>query len=490
MTLSFLKKKELEQVSSKYINFIIAICLLIIAVAVNNIYELRSHSHYNVLISFFNNQRILVEDYSKNILLIQSFKSEERLDYIRNLEDKMLASNKTILNGGTYKTHKKKLKYIIPKSLNSSIRNSLIKQHRLLLEYIKFAKGIIKDPNDQYNTNQFLKMGDKISTNIEESLYLIEIHQQEKLNNSVFLESILLLNFLFFSLLVLAQILMINRDLENKNMLLNEKKKELKQLNDHLEETIKERTAFAEDKAKKLEESNKELEQFAFITSHDLQEPLRKIISFGDLLTTKYNNNLDEKGKSYIEYMTNAASRMRSLIQDVLELSRVSTKDQHIEEVNLNHIINEIISDMDLIIKEKKAQIIFQDLPTITGDKRQIYLLIQNLISNSIKYRKKDTSPIIHIHSRIKSNNEIELTVADNGIGFDKQQAEKIFIMFQRLHAKEEYEGTGIGLAICKKIASRHGGEIFASSEKDQGATFTVRLPCQIKKGSHYVNNS
>ena len=238
-------------------------------------------------------------------------------------------------------------------------------------------------------------------------------------------------------------------------------------------ETLKQKTL-------ELEHSNQELEQFAYVTSHDLQEPLRKIISFGDLLKREYSNAIDEKGKNYIRRMDNAAIRMKQLIESILELSRISRNMVAYEKVNLNNLIREIKLDLEIEISKTKATIQTNSLPSIIGEKIQFKQLFQNLISNALKYQKQDINPEIFIDSTITENKFLEIIVRDNGIGFDEKYINKIFKPFQRLHTRDEYEGSGMGLTICQKIVLLYNGNITAKSAPGKGTTFVINLPSNI----------
>jgi two-component system sensor kinase FixL len=235
-----------------------------------------------------------------------------------------------------------------------------------------------------------------------------------------------------------------------------------------------------------LERSNRELQDFAYVSSHDLQEPLRKIQAFGDRILKKENENLSEQGQEYLQRMLNASSRMQTLINDLLSFSRVTTKARPFQQVDLNVIVAEVLSDLEILIEQKEAIINHSDLPTIEGDHTQIRQLLQNLIHNAIKFSREGVKPQIDIRTRTINNNKhltsppgdelVELSIADNGIGFDTKYLDRIFHIFQRLSG-HKYEGSGIGLAICKKIANRHGGSISATSEVGRGSTFTICLP-------------
>ncbi|MFO7958622.1 MAG: ATP-binding protein [Candidatus Brocadiia bacterium] len=230
-----------------------------------------------------------------------------------------------------------------------------------------------------------------------------------------------------------------------------------------------------------LERSNRELEQFAYVASHDLQEPLRKIRAFGDRLETRCGDALPPKGQDYLDRMVNAAERMSKLINDLLALSRVTTRGKPFIPVDLGKVTREVLSDLEARIEEVDGRVEVDGLPTIHADPTQMRQLLQNLISNALKFHREGVPPVVRVQAEVvpdPDNGEVcRLTVEDNGIGFDEQHADRIFGVFQRLHARGEYKGTGIGLAVCRKIAERHGGRITARSRPGEGATFTVTLP-------------
>jgi two-component system sensor kinase FixL len=234
-----------------------------------------------------------------------------------------------------------------------------------------------------------------------------------------------------------------------------------------------------------LERSNAELQNFASVASHDLQEPLRKIQAFGDRLKAKCSDALGEQGRDYLARMQNAAGRMQTLIQDLLKLSRVTSRAQPFERCDLAEILSQVLNDLEVAIEQKGAKIEAGPLPTIDADPVQMRQLFQNLVANALKFQRPGEKPEVSISARILESRErlatgeqvCQIHVTDNGIGFDAQFAEQIFVVFQRLHTREEYEGTGIGLAVCRKITDRHSGSIVAKSEPGQGATFVITLP-------------
>lgn len=238
----------------------------------------------------------------------------------------------------------------------------------------------------------------------------------------------------------------------------------------------------------RLKQSNRELQDFASVASHDLQEPLRKIQAFGDLLTSECGHCLPETGQQYLQRMQNAAARMQTLINDLLAFARVTTKAQPFVPVNLATIAQEVLSDLEVQIQRVGGQVDVGSLPTIDADPLQMRQLLQNLISNSLKFHHPDVQPLITLQAQTLKQQDAsngkasvsevcQIRVSDNGIGFEEKYLDRIFTVFQRLHYRNEYEGTGVGLAICRKIAERHGGSITATSKLGEGATFIVILP-------------
>lgn len=227
-------------------------------------------------------------------------------------------------------------------------------------------------------------------------------------------------------------------------------------------------------KSKELERSNEELQKFAYVASHDLQEPLRMVSSYTQLLEKRYSANLDESAKEYIHYAVEGANRMQRLIKDLLEYSRVSTKMKPFEKVDCNKIIDDVKFNLQRIIEEKGAIIETQDLPVVMGDEGQLMRLFQNLIGNAIKF-VADKPPYVSIICE-EEPEKWKFSVIDNGIGIDEQYSERIFVIFQRLHAKEDFEGSGMGLAISKRIVERHKGEIWFEKNPEGGTRFIFTI--------------
>jgi signal transduction histidine kinase/CHASE3 domain sensor protein len=242
-----------------------------------------------------------------------------------------------------------------------------------------------------------------------------------------------------------------------------------------------------------LQRSNQDLEQFAFVASHDLQEPLRKIRAFGDRLSTKFHSALDTTGQDYIARMQSAAARMQSLIQDILAFSQVSRNVEAYENLNMRRLIDEVVDDLGAQMRREHGTVRIGSLPNLNGDRAQIKRLFQNLVSNGLKFHKPQEKPVVELSGRMLKGMQVweefgkpgaaaeyaVISVKDNGIGFDEKYKDKIFNIFQRLHGRTEYEGTGIGLSICRKIVANHKGLILTKSEENVGSEFIVILPVE-----------
>ncbi|MGV7220765.1 MAG: ATP-binding protein [Nitrospinales bacterium] len=249
---------------------------------------------------------------------------------------------------------------------------------------------------------------------------------------------------------------------------------QVKNQNIMLEEAVFERT-------KQLHAINQELISFNFIASHDLQEPLRKIITFNDRLQLELDGNLSEKGEYYIDRMRLSAMRLQALVDDLLKFSRLESGGSDFEQLDVGNVLNEVVDDLEIQIEKTNAVIKIGSMPIINADRSQLRQLFQNLITNSLKYCQADVSPIISIESFNVEKGFLEIIIEDNGIGIDEKYSELIFQPFKRLHQKDQYEGTGMGLFICRKIISRHGGKISLNSELGKGAKFKIILPRRQK---------
>lgn len=238
---------------------------------------------------------------------------------------------------------------------------------------------------------------------------------------------------------------------------------------------------------KALERSNRELEQFAYVASHDLQEPLHKIKAFSERLKTKFGTGLGDEGRDYLERILNASDRMQVLIDNLLNLSRVTTKVEPFTSVDLAKVTQEVLSDLEAQVEQTRARVDIGELPTIEADPLQMRQLLQNLISNALKFHRPQETPAVKVFSRASLEQRVipglgsvalvDIVVQDNGLGFDEKYLDRLFQPFQRLHSRGEFAGTGIGLAICHRIVGRHGGHIMARSAPGQGATFIATLP-------------
>jgi two-component system CheB/CheR fusion protein len=236
--------------------------------------------------------------------------------------------------------------------------------------------------------------------------------------------------------------------------------------------------------------SNRELDQFTYIASHDLQEPLRKIMTFTERFQNKYQSTVPEEGKIFLDKVVNASWRMSRLIDELLRFSRMTRGGQKFSDTDLNEVVKDVMSDLEVLLTQKKAKVNIDRLPVIRAIPVQMTQLFSNLLSNALKFTAADKSPVIDIHCEKisgsalpenillrKDRDYFRITVEDNGIGFNQKYAEKVFIIFQRIHDKNIFSGNGIGLAICRKIVHNHEGEIFATAVENKGATFTVLLP-------------
>lgn len=286
-----------------------------------------------------------------------------------------------------------------------------------------------------------------------------------------------------------------NFELENRVL---SRTQQLEILNDNLRTEIKSRQQVQEKLENlniELERSNRELQDFAFVASHDLQEPLRKIQAFGDLLNTEFSKNLGSEGIDFVTRMQNAAQRMHVLINDLLAFSRVTTQAQPFVPIKLKNIVDEVINDLETRIKQNNGRVNIINLPEIEADPLQMRQLFQNLIANALKFHRSEIVPIVKVDSKYipkinhgsssdERTNSCQIIVSDNGIGFDEKYLDRIFTPFQRLHSRGEYEGTGMGLAVCRKIVERHGGNITAKSKIGEGSTFLITLPVRHSKGT------
>lgn len=251
---------------------------------------------------------------------------------------------------------------------------------------------------------------------------------------------------------------------------------------DELEENVRQRTRELEQRTRELERSNAELEQFAYVASHDLQEPLRMVASYTQLLQRRYRDKLDQDAIEFMDFAIDGARRMQDLISDLLEYSRVGTRGDRFAQVSTAKILDEVQANLRKLVEETGTEIKAGDLPDIVADERQMVQLFQNLLSNAIKFRGTE-SPRIFVGAE-KTEGEWLFQVQDNGIGIEEEYRERIFVVFQRLHGYSETSGTGIGLAVCKKIVDRHRGRIWVESEPAKGSTFCFTIPLTANQES------
>jgi signal transduction histidine kinase len=326
---------------------------------------------------------------------------------------------------------------------------------------------------------QIFELFSQIKAN-EQTMRNEQIQQLQKLQSEFKRNNIISI---ITSLLLVCGILVLARiNIKNNQKRQDEIEAQNLVLQAAVEERTKELSIFSEE----LSRSNRELEDFAFVASHDLQEPLRKIMAFGDRLSSQ-SDNLSDKQADYLVRMRGAASRMSTLISDLLEFSRVATRGKSFAQVDLNEVLANCIDDLNVLIEEAGAQIIMVEAPTLIADPTQMRQLFFNLLANGVKFSNKGDRPIVEIDiQQVAQPDSIEIEgldewycirIKDNGIGFEQEYAEKIFAPFQRLHSRESFKGTGIGLAICRRIVERHNGIIEAKGKVNEGAVFEVTLP-------------
>jgi signal transduction histidine kinase len=264
--------------------------------------------------------------------------------------------------------------------------------------------------------------------------------------------------------------LVVHREMQHRR----KAEEEVRKLNADLERKVAERTAELAERANDLERSNMELQQFAYVASHDLQEPLRTIASFTQLLAKRYSDKLDDKAREFIAFAVDGSKRMQTLINDLLSFSRVGTQGKPLVPVKADAVVDAVLKSLKRGIEESGAVITRDPLPVVLADELQLSQLMQNLIGNAIKFRR-EAAPKVHIGAE-RTATGWNISVRDNGIGVAPEHSERIFVIFQRLHTKTQYPGTGIGLAICKKIAERHGGRIWLEPTPGGGSTFTFSI--------------
>jgi signal transduction histidine kinase len=357
------------------------------------------------------------------------------------------------------------------------------------IEYVRAnnqpeAFDLVKSDKGYHLTIEILNLIERME--IKEHAF-IKKSRAEALGNQQFVLAILLLANAVGFCLALAAFYFSFRYSTRIQSLVNE----IESSNQILESKVNERTSELRRYSEELERSNKELEDFAFVASHDLQEPLRKIRAFGDRLQQNFSENLGEQGKDYLSRMHAASERMSKLIEDLLIFSRVTTRQREFAAVDLTSLLADVKSDLDFAISERNAVVTVEKMPVVPGDSSQLQQVFTNLISNSLKFSREGIAPEIQIFSEpvIEGSDDgeelakfVKIFVVDNGIGFDEQYKDRIFNLFQRLHGKTEFPGTGIGLAICRKIIENHNGKIDVTSTIGVETRFTIILPLYQSK--------
>jgi signal transduction histidine kinase len=373
------------------------------------------------------------------------------------------------------------------------LESAVASRIELLEEYIKRrdAQGVEAIVQSGRSAEGKLKMEavrSAVNEIAEDERALLKLRVAESnLSGQRTLLTFIVANTVLMGLLILVFFLTV-RDIRERRS--NQEK--LQAAHDRLEERVIERTAELNELNTELNRSNRELQDFAFVASHDLQEPLRKIQAFGDRLKTRHGPGLNDEALDYLSRMHGAAERMHTLINDLLTFSRVTTKAQPFVPTDLNEITRDVLNDLEVRLQDSGGRVEVGDLPIIDADALQMRQLFQNLIGNAVKFHRPDVPPIIRIHGTVFENSdsgeangesrELTLTFNDNGIGFDEKYLDRIFTPFQRLHGRNEYEGTGIGLAVCRKIVERHGGTLTARSTPGEGSTFIAVLPVNHEK--------
>ncbi|WP_213610979.1 sensor histidine kinase [Pseudoalteromonas sp.] len=390
---------------------------------------------------------------------------ESQIDYVRSLHSEIEGQAERIATLILLIENKiAELKNTVQLALNDK------EQHAMLILNTHKGRDLYREISEQVDDIQDRELLFKVSHFAK----LAQIKNEAKITFSI--------TAVTSALLIVGMFLLARLNLKNAAMY----RAELEMQNETLASKITERTQELTLYSDELSRSNRELEEFAFVASHDLQEPLRKIQAFSDRLESMFKDELGEKGTDYIARMKNAAQRMSNLINDLLAFSRVTTRGKDFTDTNLNSILNDILSDLEIAIYESGAQVFVDDMPIIQADPSQMQQLFLNLISNAVKFRRPSVEPIINVNfertSEFSEDHNCDvswyiISVKDNGIGFSAEYADKIFVPFQRLHGRSQYKGTGIGLSVCRRIVERHGGTITAISTPDEGATFIIKLP-------------
>jgi signal transduction histidine kinase len=401
-----------------------------------------------------------LEQYKRALLRLKSLLLVSQKDLTQQLAQQKLMEN--LLHDIRLKVSELEISIIHVNENESEKAVAFVESERSSLTYLQILERF-----EQVKTS-------KNKIRAQQVLQLQKVRANSQRNNIVSLITSLLL---VTGFMVLARI----------NILNNQKRQqEIETQNQYLHAAVEDRTKELSIFSDELSRSNRELEDFAFVASHDLQEPLRKIMAFGDRLSVQ-SENLSDKQLDYLARMRAAASRMSTLINDLLEFSRIATQGKPFNPVDLNQVFSDCIDDLNVLIEETNAQVTIVDAPVVQADSTQMQQLFFNLIANAVKFARNTPQPKVEISiKKVKQPSHIELdelgnwykfTIKDNGIGFKQEHAEKIFAPFQRLHSRDSYKGTGIGLAICRRIVERHNGAIEAKGNTGKGAIFEVTLP-------------
>jgi len=393
-----------------------------------------------------------------------------------------------------WKTIKQDIETFFDHSINLDNDQAMLHVIRL----INKTENILKDLNDlSYQTRDIINVNSEKSSQIEKLIVLIAL---------VLLVTVSTLVYRSTYKSVLGRIHELNAVAEgltngNLNIKMDESKEDefallamhFNKFTEQLQTEIIERNRAEQDLieySERLERNNVELQEFAFVASHDLQEPLRKILAFSGRLKSKFDDRLDDQGRDYLERIQKSAERMKNLIEGLLSLSRLTTRAIPFEQVDLKKAAEAVVADLDVSIEKSGGRVEISDMTTIDGDPLQIQQVLQNLILNALKFTKKDTAPEVKVYgdfdtARKDNGNEYyAIVVEDNGIGFDEKYTDRIFGVFQRLHGNSQYDGTGMGLSICRKIIDRHHGDILAKSSPGEGSSFIVTLPVKQEESS------
>lgn len=410
--------------------------------------------------------------------------SGQRGFLITDDDDYLIAYNESNLSARQLLETLSKTKTVVPEQKEKfsqlfKLLNEKLNELKEGIEYVNRDKNreamqLVRTDKGYRLTLQILALIEQME--FAEQLYLTETRKENDYNQSHVLRTLLIANLAGLCLALFALQFTFRSGVRIKNLV-----QEIETANLHLEEKVEQRTRELKHYSQELERSNKELEDFAFVASHDLQEPLRKIRAFGDRLSKSFSANLGEQGLDYLTRMQSASNRMSRLIEDLLAFSRVTRRSREFVSVDLNKLLIEVLDSLDYAISERNARVNVGPLPTIEGDESQLHQVFSNLISNSLKFVAEDVDPQIEIRSQgsavYNEKHFFVVSVSDNGIGFDEKYRDRIFNLFQRLHGKDEYSGTGIGLAICRKIVENHGGKIEVQSQPGKGTTFSLWLP-------------